>query len=141
MPVSGVNVLGMLKSPMVLMMIFSGVMMLGLPKINVSPRPRTAILSVWDVGRELNSLQEMMENDPELKAEVAATRKHMSGMQSSFMGRRVLFFWPEVEADAEDSLTNSISGGDDAPPVPPKSQASTPSKGNNSNGGKKRRGK
>ena len=34
------NLLGMLKSPMVLMMIFSGVMMFGLPKLTVSSRMR-----------------------------------------------------------------------------------------------------
>lgn len=35
----GVNILGMLKSPMVLMMLFSGVMMYAMPKLQVSPPP------------------------------------------------------------------------------------------------------
>lgn len=35
-PVAGVNVLGMLKSPMVLMMLFTGIMALGMPKLLVS---------------------------------------------------------------------------------------------------------
>lgn len=35
-PKSGLNMLGLLKSPMVLMMLFSGIMMWGMPKLLVS---------------------------------------------------------------------------------------------------------
>lgn len=36
-PAPGVNVLGLFKSPMVLMMLFSGVMMYAMPKLQVRP--------------------------------------------------------------------------------------------------------
>jgi hypothetical protein len=35
----GLNIFGMLKSPMVLMMLFSGIMMFAVPKLMVSARP------------------------------------------------------------------------------------------------------
>ena len=53
---TGVNILAMLKSPMVLMMLASGVMMFVLPKIMAS-----------------------VEADPEMKKEMAEARKMMSG--------------------------------------------------------------
>lgn len=54
----------MLKNPMVLMMLFSGVMMYGMPK-----------------------LMSMMDMDPEMAKDMAETRKKMQGMQNmDFMG-------------------------------------------------------
>ncbi|KAK8861378.1 hypothetical protein IAR55_002197 [Kwoniella newhampshirensis] len=60
MPKGGMNVLGMLKSPMVLMMLFSAVMMWGMPKMMAS----------------------MADLDPETAKEMAETRKKMAGVQN-----------------------------------------------------------
>ncbi|AFR98973.1 hypothetical protein C343_06961 [Cryptococcus neoformans C23] len=57
-PKSGLNMLGLLKSPMVLMMLFSGIMMWGMPKL----------LANMD--------------DPELSKEMAETRQKMQGFQN-----------------------------------------------------------
>ncbi|KAK1920964.1 hypothetical protein DB88DRAFT_501687 [Papiliotrema laurentii] len=55
----GVNILAMLKNPMVLMMLFSGVMMYALPKLTAS-----------------------MDLDPDMAKDMAETRKKMQGMQN-----------------------------------------------------------
>lgn len=58
------NIFGMLKSPMVLMVLFSGILLFAMPK-----------------------LMSMMEMDPEMARDVAETRKKMQGMQNmDFMG-------------------------------------------------------
>jgi hypothetical protein len=60
----GVNILGMLKSPMVIMMLFSGVMLYAMPKLMAS-----------------------MDMDEDMKKDVMETRKKMQGMQNmDFMG-------------------------------------------------------
>ncbi|WVQ73836.1 hypothetical protein IAR50_003417 [Cryptococcus sp. DSM 104548] len=59
-PKGGMNILGMLKSPMVLMMLFSGVMMYAMPKL----------------------VSSMESTDPELSREMAETRKKMAGFQN-----------------------------------------------------------
>ncbi|KAK4684565.1 ER membrane protein complex subunit 7, partial [Tremellales sp. Uapishka_1] len=56
---NGMNILGMLKNPMVLMMLFSGVLMWGMPKLIAN-----------------------MEMDEETVAEVAQTRKRVANMQN-----------------------------------------------------------
>ncbi|RXK41400.1 hypothetical protein M231_01305 [Tremella mesenterica] len=58
-PVGGVNVFGMLKSPMILMMLFSAGMMFVMPKLMSS-----------------------MDLDPEMAKEMAQTRKKMQSMQN-----------------------------------------------------------
>ncbi|OCF42370.1 hypothetical protein I317_03745 [Kwoniella heveanensis CBS 569] len=60
MPKGGMNILGMLKNPMVLMMLFSGIMMYALPKLTAS----------------------MADMDPEMAKEMAETRKKMQGVQN-----------------------------------------------------------
>ncbi|KAI9632368.1 uncharacterized protein MKK02DRAFT_40671 [Dioszegia hungarica] len=62
-PKGGVNVLGMLKNPVVLMMLASGVMMFGMPKLMAS-----------------------LDSDPELKKEMMEARKRMDGLQSGLTG-------------------------------------------------------
>ena len=60
---TGVNILAMLKNPIVLMMLASGLMMFVLPKMMAS-----------------------MEADPEMKKEMAEARKMISGKQSDIAG-------------------------------------------------------
>ncbi|WRT65500.1 uncharacterized protein IL334_002443 [Kwoniella shivajii] len=55
----GMMILGMLKSPMVLMMLFSAIMLFALPKLTAS-----------------------MADDPEMAKEMAETRKKMAGFQN-----------------------------------------------------------
>ena len=63
-PAASVNIVGMLKSPMVLMMLFSGVMLFEMPMLIAS-----------------------MELDPDMAKDVAETRQKMQGMQNmDFMG-------------------------------------------------------
>nr|XP_019050161.1 hypothetical protein I302_00583 [Kwoniella bestiolae CBS 10118]OCF29091.1 hypothetical protein I302_00583 [Kwoniella bestiolae CBS 10118] len=59
-PKGGMNILGMLKSPMVLMMLFSAVMLFALPKLTAS----------------------MADMDPEMAKEMAETREKMKGFQN-----------------------------------------------------------
>ncbi|WVF66886.1 hypothetical protein IAT40_001629 [Kwoniella sp. CBS 6097] len=59
-PKGGMNIVGMLKNPMVLMMLFSGIMMYALPKLTAS----------------------MADMDPEMAKDMAETRKKMQGVQS-----------------------------------------------------------
>ncbi|WWD16716.1 hypothetical protein CI109_101147 [Kwoniella shandongensis] len=59
-PKGGMNVLGMLKNPMVLMMLFSGIMMFGMPKL-------------------IATMQDM---DPEIAKEAAEARKKVMGAQN-----------------------------------------------------------
>lgn len=70
----GVNILAMLKNPMVLMMLFSGVMMYALPKLTAS-----------------------MDLDPDMAKDMAETRKKMQGMQNmDFMESYVYSLGREV---------------------------------------------
>ncbi|ORY25804.1 hypothetical protein BCR39DRAFT_277635 [Naematelia encephala] len=98
----GLNILGLLKNPMVLMMLFSGLMMWGMPM-----------------------LTKQLESDPELAAEVAATRKRMQGMQNM---------------DWTGSLSKALAGTEETPAINSGSGSSTPSRGANSNRGKRGKG-
>ncbi|ORX36339.1 hypothetical protein BD324DRAFT_628397 [Kockovaella imperatae] len=99
------QLLAMLKNPMVLLMIFSGIMMFGLPKLN-----------------------EMLDADPQLAAEVAAARKKMMGGGGGSVG-------------LVESISNSLQGDSDGGASSARSdRASTPSR-NNNKGAQKRRGK
>jgi hypothetical protein len=66
-PPPGVNLIAMFKSPMVMMMLFSAVMAIALPKITVSLK-----------ARRRADPQASMEDDPEVKAEMDAQRKRMA---------------------------------------------------------------
>ncbi|ODN80751.1 hypothetical protein L202_02907 [Cryptococcus amylolentus CBS 6039] len=80
-PKGGMNILGMLKNPMVLMMLFSGVMMYGMPKLVAS----------------------MESSDPDLSKEMAETRKKMAGFQNGDWAGAIssLLAGPEEEKPAK----------------------------------------
>ncbi len=85
----GLNIFGMLKSPMVLMMLFSGIMMFAVPKLMVSgaPVPSNFITE----HRRAHPAQANLEVDPEMAAEIAESRKRVQGLQNGdFMSRWVI---------------------------------------------------
>ncbi|CAD6564917.1 MAG: hypothetical protein TREMPRED_000397 [Tremellales sp. Tagirdzhanova-0007] len=88
----GMNLLGMVKNPMVLMMLFSAVMMFAMPKIMAS----------------INNM------DPELSKEMAETRKRMQGMQNmDFMGN--ISNMLAGGSDADPAPAASLASGRNAP--------------------------
>jgi len=67
--------MGMLKSPMVLMMLFSGVMMYAMPKLQVRPLFAT-------LGEMLKLQDALADMDPESAQDVAEARKKVEAMKS-----------------------------------------------------------
>ncbi|KAK6907131.1 hypothetical protein I203_101121 [Kwoniella mangroviensis CBS 8507] len=84
-PKGGMNILGMLKSPMVLMMLFSAVMLFALPKLTAS----------------------MADMDPEMAKEMAETREKMKGFQNMDLAGSLSNMLAGSTEDSPNSGTNT----------------------------------
>lgn len=107
---AGMNIFGMLRNPMVLMMLASGLLMWGMPKMLVRAAHR-AMRSMAD------DAQANIEMDPEMAKEVAETRKKMQGYQTMDLTKSCVFPAQHVRASLSDDRLSSMlagEGGDDA---------------------------
>ncbi|WVQ79159.1 hypothetical protein IAT38_001255 [Cryptococcus sp. DSM 104549] len=111
-PKGGMNVMGLLKNPMVLMMVFSGVMLYGLPKIMAN-----------------------MDVDPEMAKEMAETRQRMQGMQNMDWAGSLSNMLSGGSEEAPRPAAAAIA------PTQASTGAGGGGQGRNGGGGKKRKGR
>ncbi|WVQ94494.1 hypothetical protein IAU59_001573 [Kwoniella sp. CBS 9459] len=111
----GMNIVGLLKNPMVLMMLFSGIMMYALPKLTAS----------------------MADMDPEMAKDMAETRKKMQGVQNMDWAGSL----SNMLAGSTEAPSGGTGGGSVVPAAAGGSGSSTPNRSGGGGGGSGRGGK